>query len=159
MDKDNTLLGEFLMKGIPAAPKGQEKFTVTFDLDADSILKVTAENKSTGKTEDITIDAKAAGRLTAEEVNKLIEKAEEMKISDDQEEKQLRAKERLESLCSDIRLKSQAFQKERVNDLLEKVNQVINWLEESHNEAQIESKQDTLLKEANKIFSDLKSVS
>ena len=152
MDKDNTLLGQFTMKGIPAAPKGQEKFIVTFDLDADSILKVTAKNKSTGKTQDITIDAKAAGRLTTEEVNKLVEKADEMKITDDQEEKRALAKDSLESLCSDIRMKSQTFPKEKLNGLLEKVNQCIIWLKENHNEAEIESKQETLLKEANKIF-------
>ena len=151
LDKDNSLLGEFTMHGIPRAPKGQEKFNVTFDLDADSILKVTAKHQSTGKTQDITIDAKAAGRLTSEDINDIIEKAENMMISDDQEEKRVLAKERLETLCSNIRLKSQGYSKRRVKELLKTTKTSETWLKEGHSEAKIELVQASLLKEAKKI--------
>ena len=144
------------MDGIPAGPIGQEKFTVTFDLDADSILKVTAKNKSTGKTQDITIDAKAGGRLTADEVNKLIEKAEEMKISDYREEKIAQARGRLDSLCSSIRLKSQTYPPEKINFLQAKVNSCVERLKGCQDEAQIESEYTTLVNEAVKIFTDIK---
>ena len=156
MDKDNHLLGQFTMHGIPPAPKRQEKFTVTFDLDADSILKVTAKHQGTGKTQDITIDAKAVGRLTTEEINDIIKKAEKMKISDDEEEKRALAKDRLEALCSDIRQKSQAFSKWRVWGLLYKVSACETWLKDSHNEDEIELKQVSLLKEAAKLLPNIK---
>ena len=134
MNKDNTLLGSFRVKGIPSAPKEQEEFTVTFDVDADGILKVTAENKSTGKYEVIQTGTAAAGCYSDEEINNLIMKAEIEKASDEKYEKLALAKDRLESLSNELSLKSQSYPREQVKDLLEMIASHRDWLEDSCDE-------------------------
>jgi len=74
MAKDNKSLGRFILDGIPPAPRGVPQVEVTFDIDANGILKVTAHDKATGRTQDITITASSG--LSKEEVNKMKQDAE-----------------------------------------------------------------------------------
>ena len=67
MTKDNHLLGKFELSGIPPAPRGQPQIEVAFEVDANGILQVSAQDKGTGKAEKITITAEK-GRLSAEEI-------------------------------------------------------------------------------------------
>src|ERR1700761_7443372 len=76
MTKDNNLLGKFELTGIPPAPRGVPQIEVSFELDANGILKVTAGDKGTGKAESITI-TNDKGRLTQEEIDRMVAEAEE----------------------------------------------------------------------------------
>merc|ERR1711876_60871 len=71
MTKDNVLLGKFELKGIPPAPRGQPQIEVTFEIDANGIVQVSAADKGTGKSESIQITADK-GRLTEEQIEKMI---------------------------------------------------------------------------------------
>lgn len=75
MTKDNNLLGTFNLTGIPPAPRGVPKIEVTFDLDANGILNVSAKDTSTGKSEKITI-SNDKGRLSKDEIDKMLADAE-----------------------------------------------------------------------------------
>merc|ERR1711918_87417 len=76
MTKDNHLLGKFELTGIPPAPRGVPQIEVTFEIDANGILQVGAEDKGTGNSEKITITAEK-GRLTDEEIERMVQGAEE----------------------------------------------------------------------------------
>merc|ERR1712183_693503 len=82
MTKDNHLLGKFNLEGIPPAPRGTPQIEVTFDIDANGILNVSACDKATGKNEKITI-TNDKGRLTKEEIEKMVHEAEKFKAEDD----------------------------------------------------------------------------
>jgi len=91
MTKDNNLLGNFLLDGIPPAPRGSPQITVTFDISADGIMEVSAVEKSSGKSHNITIknDDK---KLTTEEIDRMVKEAEKFKEEDD------KMKEKVDSL-------------------------------------------------------------
>merc|ERR1712127_1137938 len=76
MTKDCHELGRFELNGIPAAPRGQPQIDVTFEIDANGILNVKAEDKASGASEKITI-TNDKGRLTQEEIERMVEQAEE----------------------------------------------------------------------------------
>merc|ERR1712086_574038 len=78
MTKDNHLLGKFEMTGIPPAPRGVPPIEVTFEVDANGILQVSAEDKGTGKAEKITITAEK-GRLSEEEIERMVKEAKKIK--------------------------------------------------------------------------------
>merc|ERR1712146_740047 len=81
MTKDNHLLGKFEHGGIPPAPRGVPQIEVTFEIDANGILQVSAEDKGTGKSEKITITAEK-GRLSEEEIERMVEEAEQFAEED-----------------------------------------------------------------------------
>ena len=76
--KDNNLLGKFELSGIPPAPRGVPQVEVTFDIDANGILNVSASDKTTGKSNRITI-TNDKGRLSKEEIERMVEEAEKYK--------------------------------------------------------------------------------
>merc|ERR1719415_230812 len=82
MTKDNNLLGKFHLDGIPPAPRGVPQIEVTFDIDANGILNVSARDKSTGKDEKITIK-NDKGRLSQEEVDRMVADAQKYKNEDE----------------------------------------------------------------------------
>merc|ERR1712109_209877 len=82
MTKDNHLLGKFELTGIPPAPRGVPQIEVTFDIDANGILNVSAMDKSTGKQNKITI-TNDKGRLSKEEIEKMVNDAEKFKAEDE----------------------------------------------------------------------------
>ncbi|KAG1363273.1 heat shock 70 kDa protein, mitochondrial [Cocos nucifera] len=86
MAADNKLLGEFELRGIPPAPRGMPQIEVTFDIDANGIVKVSAKDKSTGKEQEITI--RSSGGLSEEEIEKMVKEAE-LHAQKDQERKAL----------------------------------------------------------------------
>jgi heat shock 70kDa protein 1/2/6/8 len=81
MTKDNNMLGTFKLDGIPQAPRGIPQIEVSFDLDANGIMKVEAKEKGSGKSENITIE-NDKGRLSAEEIEHMVEEAEKFKDDD-----------------------------------------------------------------------------
>lgn len=96
MTKDCHLLGNFKLEGIPPAPRGTPQIEVTFDIDANGILNVDAQDKATGKAEKITI-TNDKGRLSKEEIEKMVQEAEKYKDEDAALKKKIDAKGGLES--------------------------------------------------------------
>merc|ERR1711926_40932 len=82
MARDNKLLGQFQLVGIPPAPRGVPQVEVTFDIDANGILNVSAADKSTGRENKITI-TNDKGRLSKEEIEKMVNDAEKFKQEDE----------------------------------------------------------------------------
>jgi len=102
MTKDNNLLGKFNLEGIPPAPRGTPQIEVTFDIDANGILNVSAMDKASGKNEKITI-TNDKGRLSKEEVDRLVMEAEKYKDEDEKIRKRVEAKNSLEAYCFQIK--------------------------------------------------------
>merc|ERR1712054_75973 len=96
LTKDNNLLGKFELTGIPPAPRGVPQIEVSFELDANGILKVSAGDKGTGKSESITI-TNDKGRLSPEEIERMVADAEKYKTEDDVNRARIEAKNGLEN--------------------------------------------------------------
>jgi len=94
--KDCNLLGQFELTGIPPAPRGVPQLEVTYDIDANGLLNVSACDKSSGKTEKITIK-NDKGRLTKEQIEEMVKEAERLKKEDESNMKRVEAKNKLES--------------------------------------------------------------
>lgn len=102
MTKDNNLLGKFNLDGIPPMPRGQPQIDVTFDIDANGILNVSAIEKSTGKENKITI-TNDKGRLSQEEIERMVSEAEKYKAEDDANKNRIEAKNGLENYCYSLK--------------------------------------------------------
>jgi heat shock 70kDa protein 1/2/6/8 len=102
MTKDNHLLGQFELSGIPPAPKGVPQIIVTFDIDANGILNVSALNSETGRESKITI-SNDKGRLSKDEIEKMVKDAEKFKADDEALKKRLDAKNEYENYCFQIK--------------------------------------------------------
>merc|ERR1719502_2531548 len=98
MTKDNNLLGKFHLDGIPPAPRGVPQIEVTFDIDANGILNVSAQDKSTGKSNQITI-TNEKGRLSQSEIDRMVSEAEKFRAEDEQNKQKIEAKNGLENYC------------------------------------------------------------
>ncbi|TID23195.1 hypothetical protein CANINC_003212 [Pichia inconspicua] len=98
---ENTLLGEFDLKGVPPMPAGEPVLEAIFEIDANGILKVTAVEKSTGKSANITI-SNSIGRLSNDDIQKMIDDAENFKKADEEFSKKHEAKQKLEAYVNSI---------------------------------------------------------
>merc|ERR1712214_214851 len=134
MTKDNHLLGKFDLTGIPPTPRGTPQIEVTFDVDANGILNVNASDKSSGKSEKITI-TNDKGRLSKDEIEKMVNDAEKFKDEDDKQKERISAKNGLESYI--FNLKS-SLEDEKVKDKIseddmkkinDKCDEAIKWLD------------------------------
>ena len=95
--KDNHSLGRFNLNNIPPAPRGVPKIEVTFDIDENSIMNITAVEKGSGSTNKIVI-TNEKGRLSKSDIDRLIQEAEQNKAADERVKKQIEAKNALEGL-------------------------------------------------------------
>merc|ERR1712132_30792 len=102
MTKDNHLLGKFELTGIPPAPRGVPQIEVTFEIDANGILQVSAEDKGTGKSEKITITAEK-GRLSEEEIERMVQEAEEFAEEDKLMKEKIDKRNGLESYAYNLK--------------------------------------------------------
>jgi len=134
MTKDNHNLGKFDLTGIPPAPRGVPQIEVTFDIDANGILNVSAADKSTGKQNKITI-TNDKGRLSKEEIERMVNDAEKFKAEDEKQKDRISAKNGLESYCfnmkttlDDEKVKDKISEDDRkaIND---KCDEAIKWLD------------------------------
>jgi L1 cell adhesion molecule like protein len=98
MTKDNHILGKFNLEGIPPAPRGTPQIEVTFDIDANGIMNVSAADKGTGKTNKITI-TNEKGRLSKEDIERMVNEAERFKGEDEVMKKRIEAKNGFENYC------------------------------------------------------------
>merc|ERR1712218_338655 len=125
MTKDNHLLGKFDLTGIPPAPRGVPQIEVTFEIDANGVLQVSAEDKGTGNKEKITI-TNDQNRLTPEDIEQMIKDAETFADEDAKLKTRVESRNELESYA--YSLKNQINDKEKIE---EAVNAAISWLEEN----------------------------
>eukprot|EP00455_Lapot_gusevi_P017706 TRINITY_DN1953_c0_g1_i10.p1 TRINITY_DN1953_c0_g1~~TRINITY_DN1953_c0_g1_i10.p1 ORF type:complete len:672 (-),score=296.91 TRINITY_DN1953_c0_g1_i10:268-2283(-) len=133
--RDNNLLGRFDLTGIPPAPRGVPQISVTFDLDANGILNVSAEDKSTGKKNKITI-TNDKGRLSKEQIDEMVRNAERFAAEDEAKRKKVETRNGLENYAYSIRtslndtLKDTvpAADKQRVEQA---VTDTLKWLEDN----------------------------
>ncbi|KAM8844787.1 heat shock 70 kDa protein 1 [Spinachia spinachia] len=162
MTKDNNLLGKFDLTGIPPAPRGIPQIEVTFDVDANGILNVSAVDKSTGKEKKITI-TNDKGRLSKEEIERMLRDAETYKAEDDLQRDRVSAKNSLESYAfsvsstlRDENLKSRVSA-EDLKKVTEKCEETVAWLENNQLAEQEEyrHKQEELEKVCNPVISKL----
>lgn len=158
MTKDNNLLGKFDLAGIPPAPRGVPQIDVTFDVDVNGILNVSAVDKSTGKENKITI-TNDKGRLSKEEIERMVNDAEKYKDEDNAQKEKIGAKNSLESYIfnvkssvQDDKLKDKISEEER-KTVVDKCNEVIVWLENNQlaEKDEFHDKQ----KEVEKLFSPI----
>jgi len=98
MTKDNHILGKFNLGGIPPSPRGVPQVEVTFDIDANGILNVSACDKGTGKQTKIVI-TNDKGRLTKEDIEKMVSEAEKYKAEDDIVRNRIEARNGFENYC------------------------------------------------------------
>jgi len=136
LTKDNHMLGRFDLTGIPPTPRGVPQIEVTFDIDANGILNVSAVDKSSGKKENITI-TNDKGRLSADEIEKMLADAEKYKAEDDHQKERISAKNGLEAYCfnmkstvEDDKFKDKISEADRKN-IIDKCNDTISWLEQN----------------------------
>ncbi|XP_067014227.1 heat shock 70 kDa protein cognate 4 isoform X1 [Anabrus simplex] len=162
MTKDNNLLGKFELTGIPPAPRGVPQIEVTFDIDANGILNVTAVEKSTGKENKITI-TNDKGRLSKEEIERMVNDAEKYRAEDEKQKATIAAKNALESYCfnmkstvEDEKLKDKISDSDK-NTILDKCNEVIRWLDANQlaEKEEFEEKQKELESLCNPIITKL----
>ena len=102
MTKDNHILGKFELTGIPPAPRGVPQIEVSFEVDANGILQVSAEDKGTGKAEKITITAEK-GRLSEDEIERMVKEAEEFADEDKKVKDRIDSRNGLESYVYNLK--------------------------------------------------------
>ncbi|KAK3606329.1 hypothetical protein CHS0354_041964 [Potamilus streckersoni] len=132
MTKDNNLLGRFELVGIPPAPRGVPQIEVTFDIDANGIMNVSAEDKSTGKINKITI-TNDKGRLSKAEIDRMLNEAEKYREEDETQRDRVQSRNQLENYVYSVRQavneagdKLTKGDKDTVNG---KCDEVLQWLE------------------------------
>ncbi|ONK62269.1 uncharacterized protein A4U43_C07F2170 [Asparagus officinalis] len=132
--RDNNLLGKFELSGIPPAPRGVPQITVCFDIDANGILNVSAEDKTTGQKNKITI-TNDKGRLSKEEIEKMVQEAEKYKSEDEEHKKKVEAKNALENYSYNMRntikddkIASKLAEADR-KKIEDSIEQAIQWLD------------------------------
>ena len=138
MTKDNHQLGKFELTGIPPAPRGVPQIEVTFEIDANGILQVSAADKGTGKSEKITITADK-GRLSPEDIERMVKEAEEFAEEDKKVQGRINAKNGLESYLYNLKnslddeekgIAGKIAEAEK-NELVSLIDESLDWMEEN----------------------------
>ncbi|NWH27613.1 HSP70 protein, partial [Grus americana] len=162
MTKDNNLLGKFDLTGIPPAPRGVPQIEVTFDIDANGILNVSAVDKSTGKENKITI-TNDKGRLSKDDIDRMVQEAEKYKAEDEANRDRVAAKNSLESYTynmkqtvEDDKLKGKISDQDK-QKVLDKCRELVSWLDRNQmaEKEEYEHKQKELEKLCNPIVTKL----
>lgn len=145
MTRDNNKLGEFTLSNIPPMPRGTPQIEITYDVDANGILNVSAVEKSSGKSEKITI-TNDKNRLSKEDIEKMVDEAEKFKDDDEQVRKHVESKNKLEGYCYQMKQtvfgdeKMSAALGEKKEELEKEVNDTIQWIEEEHTAEELDDK-------------------
>jgi heat shock protein 5 len=144
MTKDNHQLGKFELTGIPPAARGVPQIEVTFEIDADGILQVSAEDKGTGKSEKITITAEK-GRLSQDEIERMVQEAEEYAEEDKKMKDRIDKRNGLEGYCYNLKNTLEDEEKgvgDKISEddketILKAVEDALEWLDDNQ-EAEVE---------------------
>ena len=138
MTKDCHNLGKFELTGIPPAPRGVPQIEVTFEVDANGILQVSAEDKGTGKAEKITITAEK-GRLSEDEIERMVKEAEDYAEEDKKIKERIDSRNGLESylynlkntLDDDEKGISDNISAEDKKELQDMIDEALDWMDEN----------------------------
>merc|ERR1711907_760067 len=162
MTKDNHMLGKFELNGIPPAPRGVPQIEVTFEIDANGVLQVSAEDQGAGKTEKITI-TNDKGRLSEEEIERMVKEAEEFADEDAKVKEKVDKRNALEGYAYNLRNTlndeekgvADKISEEDKETLEEAVKETLDWLDENDDAEveEFEEKQKELEGIANPIMS------
>ena len=132
--RDNNILGKFELSGIPPAPRGIPQIEVAFDIDANGILNVTAVDKTTGRSNKITI-TNDKGRLSKEQIERMVNEAEKYKADDEMVRQKVEARNALESYAYNMRntvneetVKSKLSESDR-SEIDRAVSETISWMD------------------------------
>ncbi|CAN8004309.1 unnamed protein product [Ixodes hexagonus] len=132
MTKDNHLLGTFNLTGIPPAPRGVPKIEVTFDLDANGILHVSAKDEGSGRQESIRI-SNDKGRLSKEEIDRMLAEAERYKCEDELQREKVAARNELESYVYGIKQAAEEagdrLSSSDKDTVLDKCKETLSWMD------------------------------
>ncbi|OBA17056.1 mitochondrial matrix ATPase [Ogataea polymorpha] len=126
--RDNKLIGNFTLSGIPPAPKGVPQIEVTFDIDADGIINVSAKDKASGKDNSITV-AGSSG-LSEAEIEKMVNEAEKFKEQDRARKEAIEQVNRADQLCADTEKSLEEFKEKLDATEVENINKKIAELRE-----------------------------
>lgn len=128
MTKSNRLLGQFELSGIPPAPRGVPQIEVSFDVDANGILSVSAHDKVTGKSQTITITSEK-GRLSEEEIEQMVAEAETYAEQDKQDKERIEARNNLESYLYNLKNSLDKITSDDKQMLEKTIEEALLWLE------------------------------
>ena len=154
MTKDNHCLGTFNLTGIPPAPRGVPQIEVTFDIDANGILHVSAKDKSTGKSESIRI-TNDKGRLSKAEIERMLSDAEKYRDEDERQREKVAARNQLESYVFSVRQAAEDAPADKITEsekqmIQDKCKEIMTWLD--NNQLADKEEYDFKLKEVQKEF-------
>jgi len=135
MTKDNHILGKFELTGLPPAPRGTPQIEVTFEIDANGILQVSAEDKGTGKAEKITITAEK-GRLSQEEIERMVQEAEEYADEDQKVKDRIDGRNGLEGYLYQVKNTVEDKMADKFDDddketVMTAVQDAMDWLDDN----------------------------
>jgi molecular chaperone DnaK len=153
MAQDNKTLARFLLEGIPPAPRGVPQIEVTFDIDQNGILTVTAVDKATQKSQSVKITNSV--NLSKEEIERLKKEAEEYAAEDFRKRKLAESKNQADNLIYQARKLLQEYQEKIPQDLKEKIEEKIKELESVKNTAQSFEEIDDKIKELNQFLQEI----
>ncbi|KAL0588561.1 Heat shock cognate 71 kDa protein [Plecturocebus cupreus] len=162
MTKDNNLLGKFELTVIPPAPQHVPQIKVTFDIDANGILNVSAVDKSTRKENKITV-TNDKGRLSKEDIERMVQEAEKYKVENGKQRDKVSSKNSLQSYAFNMKatVEDEKLQG-KINDedkqkILDKCNEIISWLDKNQTaeKEEFEHQQKELEKVCNPIITKL----
>lgn len=161
MAKDNHLLGRFELTGIPPAPRGVPQIDVTFEIDANGILSVSAQDKGTGIAEKITITSEK-GRLTQEDIDRMVEEAEKFADEDRKVKEAIDSRNGLESYLYNLKNTLEDETKgtaanvspQDKKELQDTIDEALDWMEDnkSAEKEMIDEKQKEVEQIANPIM-------
>lgn len=140
MTKQNHLLGTFQLSGIPPMPRGQPQIEITYELDQNGILSVSAKEKSTGKSESITI-TNDKGRLSKEEIERMVEEAEQFKQQDEEKANLIQVRNEAESYGYSMKQSLSTIESlsdEQKQEGIAACDELIQWIEENGETASLE---------------------
>merc|ERR1712087_1102315 len=107
MAKDNKMLGNFILSGIPPMPRGQPQIEVTFDIDANGIVNVSAKDKGTGKEQNVVIQS--SGGLSKDQIEDMVQQGEKFREADEAKKELIEEKNRVESMVHETEQKLEEF--------------------------------------------------
>ena len=152
MTADNNKLGEFQLNGIQPMPRGQPQIEITYDVDANGILSVSAVEKSTGKAENITIKNES-NRLSKEDIDRMVGEAEQFKEADEKVRARVESRGKLENYCYSLRstVLDNEQMKQALGDDMNTIDTVtqstLDWLEEEGDSERTAEEYDSRMKE------------
>ncbi|WP_278046949.1 Hsp70 family protein, partial [Candidatus Hodgkinia cicadicola] len=135
MTKDNNLLGTFDLIGIPPAPRGIPQINVTFDINVNGILNVSAKDNSSGTERNIVIN-NDKGRLSKADIDRMLNDAQKYKAEDDKEKERIIAKNQLETYAYSVKQTvngaGKALEEQEKQNTISACNEVLQWIDNNH---------------------------